>query len=105
MKSLIEYFLDNFVKTNKDFRKIYEVNDAEEIIKMKTNGFEAWSTIVFMRGLDKRKYGELIHDFSIKYTIKKNQNLKTLKEVMDFMRKVKFKAENNNDKINTQKSI
>ena len=43
---------------------------------MKKNEFEAWSTVVFMRGLDKRKYGELIHDLSIKYAIKKNQNLK-----------------------------
>ena len=57
-----------------------------------------------MRRLDKRKYGELIHDLSIKYAIKKNQNQKTLQEAVDVMRKVKSKAEKNNDKINTHKT-
>ena len=58
MKSLIgEKFLDSFVETTREFRKLDEVDDAEEIIKMKKNAFEAWSMMVFMRGPDKRKYG------------------------------------------------
>ena len=50
-------FWGSFVKTTKTFKKHDEVNDAEEIIKMKKNAFEKWLTVVFMRGSDKRKYG------------------------------------------------
>ena len=64
-----EYFLDGIVKKTKKFKKLDEVDDAEEIIEMKKNEFEAWSTMVFMRVSDKRKYGELIHDFTIQYAI------------------------------------
>ena len=46
------------------------MNYAEEIIKMKKNTFEAFLTMVLVRGSDKRKYGELIHDFCIQYGIK-----------------------------------
>ena len=45
-----------------------------------------------MRGSDKRKYGELIHDLSIQYTINNNKYPKTLQEAVDVMCKVKFKA-------------
>ena len=44
-----------------------------------------------------------MHDFSIQYVIKKNQYPKTLQEEVDVIRKVKFKAEKNNYKSNTQK--
>ena len=57
----------------------------------------------FMRGLDKRKYGEFIYDFFIQYAIKNNQYPKTIQEAVDVMCKVKFKPESNNDKSNTQK--
>ena len=79
------------------------MNDAEEISIVKKNSFEVWSEFVFMRGSDKRKYAELIHDFSIQYAIKNGQYPKTLQEVLDVMRKVKFKSEKNNDKSSTQK--
>ena len=59
--------------------------------------------MVFMRGPYKRKYGELIHDFYIQYAIKNYQHWKKIQEELDVMRKVKFKAENYNDKSNTQK--
>ena len=59
--------------------------------------------MIFMIGSDKVKYGELIHDLSIQYAIKNDQYPKTLLEAVDVMLKVKFKAENNNDKSNTQK--
>ena len=58
-----------------------------------------------MRGSDKRKYAELIHDFSIQYAIKNGQYPKTLQEAVDVMRKVKFKAEKNNDKSSIQKQL
>ena len=54
MKSSIgENFLDSFVKTTRSFNKLDEVDDAYEIIKTKINTFEAWSTMVFVRGSDK----------------------------------------------------
>ena len=58
LKSLIgENFWDSFVETTKEIKKIDEVYyDADEIIKMKTNAFEAWSAVVSMRVSDKRKY-------------------------------------------------
>ena len=56
-----------------------------------------------MRGPDKIRYGEFIHDLSIKYAIKNNKYPKTLQEAVDFMQKERFKSENNNDKFNTQK--
>ena len=31
--------MDSFVKTNKEFKKLDEVDDAKEIIKMKINSF------------------------------------------------------------------
>ena len=49
--------------------------------------------MVFMRGSDKRKYWELIHDFSIQYAINNNQYTKILQEAVYVMRKVKFKPE------------
>ena len=67
------------------------MDDAEKIIETKKNKFEACSTMVFMRGLYKRKHGKLIHDLSIKYTIKNDQYSKTPQEAVDVMRKVKFK--------------
>ena len=70
---------------------------------MKKTIFEAWSMMVFMRRPDNRKYGELIHDFSIQYAIKNYQYPKTLQKAVDVIRKVKFKSEKNNDKMNTQK--
>ena len=45
------------------------MEDTYVIMNMKKNEFEAWSTMFFMRISDKRKYGELIYDFSIKYAI------------------------------------
>ena len=52
MKSSIrQTFFDVFVKTTEEFKKLDEVDDADEIIKMKKDAFEVWSTIVFMRGL------------------------------------------------------
>ena len=36
---------------------------------------------------DKRKYGELIHYFSIKYAIQNNRYIKTIQEAVDVMRK------------------
>ena len=104
MKSSIGETFWFFLKTNKEFKKLGEVEDADEIIHMKKHSFEAWSTMVFMRGSAKRKYGELIHDFSIRYAFKNNQYPKTLQEAVGIMRQVKFKSENNNDKINTQKN-
>ena len=56
-----------------------------------------------MRGSDKKKYEESIHDLSIQYVIKNNQYPKTLQKAVDVMRKIELKAENNNDKSNTQK--
>ena len=61
--------------------------------------------MVLMRGSDKRKYGELIHGLSIQYAIKNDKYPKTLQEEVYFMSKMKFKAEKNNDKNNTQKII
>ena len=79
------------------------MDDVDKEINAKKNVFEAWSTMVFMRGLDKRKYGELIHDLSIQYKIKNDQYTEKFQEAVDIMRKVKFNSENNNDKSNTQK--
>ena len=59
----------------------------------------------YVRGSDKIKYGELIHDFSIQYTMNTNQYQKKLHEAVDGTRKVKFKPEKNNDRINTKNSI
>ena len=59
--------------------------------------------MVFMRGSNKRKYVELIHDLSIWYAIKNGQYPKTSQEIVDVMRKIKFKYENNNDEGKTQK--
>ena len=55
---------------------------------MNKNVSEAWSTVVFMRGSDKRKYGELINDFSILYVIKNDQYLRIPEIAVDIMRKV-----------------
>ena len=57
----------------------------------------------FMIGSEKRKYVELIHDFSVHFVIKQYQYPKTLQESVGVMRKVKFRPEKNNDKSNTQK--
>ena len=80
--------MDSFVKTTKEFKRIYEVDDADEITNMKKNTFKAWSTMVSMRGSDKRKYGESIHNFSIQYLIKNNQYPKTLQEAVYVMHKL-----------------
>ena len=58
---------------------------------------------VLLRGTDKRKYWELIHDLSIQYAINNDQCPKTIQEAVDVMCKVKLKLERNNDKSNTQK--
>ena len=57
VKSSIGYCFGYFVKTTKEFQKLYEVNDSDEIIKMKKNAFELWSMMVFMRVSYKIKYG------------------------------------------------
>ena len=53
--------------------------------------------MVFMIGLDNKKYGELVHYSSIQYEIKNDQYHKTLQEEVDVMHKVKFRIDNNND--------
>ena len=50
--SIGENIWDSFVKTTKEFKKLDEVEDSDEIISMKKNAFEAWSTMVFMRVSD-----------------------------------------------------
>ena len=50
--SIEENIWDSFVKTTKEFKKLDEVEDSDEIISMKKNAFEAWSTMVFMRVSD-----------------------------------------------------
>ena len=77
--------------------------DADKIIKMKKILFEACLTMVFVIGSYKRKYWGLTHDFSIQYTSKNNQYLKTLQGSVDVKRKENFIAEKNNDKSNTHK--
>ena len=44
-----------------------------------------------MRVSDKRKYGGLMRDLSIQYEIKNHLYPKKLQEVVDVMRKVRFK--------------
>ena len=78
-----ENVLGSFFKTTKEFKKLDEVNDVEERIKMKKTRFKVWSMIFFMRGSDKRKYVESIHDLSIKYAMKINKYPKTLQEAVD----------------------
>ena len=95
--------MDNFIETTKEFKKLDEVDDAKENFKSKKNAFEAWSTLVFMRVSDKRKYEELINDLSVKYAIKNNKYTKTLHKAVDVMRKVKSKSKNNHDKSSTEK--
>ena len=95
--------MDSFVETTNELKRLDEVNDAEQTIKTKKKSFQAWETMVFTRCLDKRKYGELIHDLSIQYEIKRDQYLKSPQELVDVWRKMIFKAENINDKSNTQK--
>ena len=61
-KSIVKSFIGekkwgDFVKTTKEFRKLDDLYDADEIIKMNKSKFEAWSTMVSMRESDKRKYG------------------------------------------------
>ena len=34
--------MGSFFETTKEFNKFYEMNDAEERIKMNKNSFEAW---------------------------------------------------------------
>ena len=81
-----------FFKITKEFQKLDEVNDAEERIKTKKRAFEIFLTMIFMKGLDKRKYGELIHDFCIQYGIKNYQRPNRLQETVDIRSKVKFEA-------------
>ena len=95
--------MDILDKTTKEFKKKYEVNDAEERIIMKKNVFEACLTMAFMRGSEKRKYGDLIHDLSIQYAFKNDQYTKTLQEGVDNRCPARFKVEKNNDKSTTQK--
>ena len=83
--------MDSSVKKTKKFKKLDKVGDVYEIFNMNKNAFEAWPTMVFMRGSDKRKYGELIHDLSIHYAIKNDQYPKTLQEAVDVMHKVNLK--------------
>ena len=54
---IVENLLGYFVETTKGFKKLDEENDAEEIIKMRTNSFEAWSKLFFVIGSDKRNIG------------------------------------------------
>ena len=54
VKSSIGEKMD-FFKMTKEFKKLHEVEDADEINNIKGNAFEAWSEMVFMRGSDKRK--------------------------------------------------
>ena len=81
-------FLGSFIETTKEFKKLDEVDDAEEMIKIKINSFESWPTIVFIRGSDKRKYRELIRDLSIQYVIKNSQYPNALWEAVDVMCKL-----------------
>ena len=62
-----------YFRKKKEFKRLDEVDDAEEIIKMKKNAFGAWSTMVFIIVSDKRKYRKLIHDFLIQYAIKNDK--------------------------------
>ena len=68
--------MDSFVKKTQAFTKVHEVDDAEKIIKMNKNTFEAWSTIILTRVSSKRKYRKLKGGFSIQYVIKNHQYLK-----------------------------
>ena len=83
--------------------KVHEVDDVEKINRLKKNTFEAWSTIILTRVSSKRIYWELKGGFSFHYVIKNYQLTKTLYKAVDIRRKAKFKENNNNDKINTQK--
>ena len=64
-----ENVLNLFVETTKEFKKLDELYDAGERNNMKKISLKAGSKMVLMRRLDKIKYGELIHDFSIQYAI------------------------------------
>ena len=75
-----EICLDSFVNTTKEFKKLDELENADEIINTKKNEFDAWSTMVFIRVSYKRKYGELIHNFCIKYKMKNNKYPKNSKK-------------------------
>ena len=59
----------------------------------------------FNHRIRQEKFGELIHDLSIQYAIKNYQCPKILQEEVYVMREVKFKSENNNDKLTHKKRI
>ena len=53
-----ENISESFVETPKKYKKLYEVDDADEIFNMKKNA-------------ENRKHGKLKHYFSVQYAIKK----------------------------------
>ena len=53
MKSTMKFliggnYLGCCVETTKEFKKVDNVGDVEEIIKMKKKSFEVWSPMIFM---------------------------------------------------------
>ena len=49
--------MGSFVKTTKEFKRLDELDEPDEIVNMEKNAFEAWLMVVFMKVSDKQKYG------------------------------------------------
>jgi len=104
LKSLIgSDFLEAFTKTTPEYKKLG--SDSKAQTKMIEESFETFSTVVFLRGANQRKYGTLMEGYRGQYAGGRNHYPTTLLTAVDALRthktddKKKFKdAHKKNDK-------
>eukprot|EP00980_Cylindrotheca_fusiformis_P020217 scaffold7304_cov66-Cylindrotheca_fusiformis.AAC.1 len=86
-----EDFLDKFVENTKEYQAINakDSDTATRQKKLRDEAFDAFTTAVFLRGADRKRYGALIDGFSTQYALGNDQYPKTIVAAVDVMSKVK----------------
>ena len=71
-----------FATTTKEYKDTSTATERDEVIK---SSFGKWTTFVFMKNSDQRKYGSLMRGFQLQYALGNNQYLTKIADGADVL--------------------
>eukprot|EP00980_Cylindrotheca_fusiformis_P016550 scaffold4962_cov112-Cylindrotheca_fusiformis.AAC.4 len=85
-------FLEIFVENTMEYQSI-DPNDTAVTVKkknLKDEAFDAFTTGIFLKNSDRKRFGQLVNGFATQYALGNDQYPKTLIAAVDVMSKVKI---------------
>jgi len=81
-------WLDNYVKKTEEYRSITDADEKKELLE---NGFETWTTYMFLRNSNQRHYGTLIQEYQMDYAKRDDRYPRKIADAIEVMKQVKIR--------------